>query len=58
MTFLIGGTFHGMVLGYSYEVYTSAVNPGNGSHELFVGYQMDINMVKKGKNKHKNVRIL
>lgn len=58
VTFLIGGTFHGMVLGYSYEVYTSAVNPGNGSHELFVGYQMDINMVKKGKNKHKNVRIL
>ena len=58
VTFLIGGTFHGLVLGYSYEVYTSAINPGNGCHELFVGYQMDINMAKKGKNKHKNVRIL
>lgn len=58
VTFLVGGRFHGVVLGYSYELYTSAINPGNGSHELFVGYQMDINMSKKGKNKHKSVRIL
>lgn len=57
-TFLVGGSFHGIVLGYSYEVYTSAINPGNGSHELFIGYQHDINLVKKGKNKHKSVRIL
>ena len=57
-TFLLGGIFHGVVVGYSYEIYTSAINPGNGSHELFVGYQTDINLVKKGKNKHKSVRIL
>ena len=55
---LVGGSFHGIVLGYSYEFYTSGLNPGNGSHELFVGYQQDINLVKKGKNKHKSVRIL
>lgn len=58
VSFLVGGSFHGIVLGYSYEVYTSAINPGNGSHELFVGYQTDINLVKKGRNKHKSVRIL
>lgn len=58
VTFLIGGSFHGIVIGYSYEVYTSAINPGNGSHELFIGYQTDINLVKKGRNKHKSVRIL
>lgn len=58
VTFLVGGSFHGMVLGYSYELYTSAINPGNGSHELFVGYQMDVNLAKKGRNKHKSVRIL
>lgn len=57
-TVLVGGSFHGIVLGYSYEIYTSAINPGNGSHELFIGYQHDINLVKKGKNKHKSVRIL
>ena len=58
VTGLIGGRFHGVVLGYSYEFYTSAISPGNGSHELFVGYQTDINLVKKGRNKHKSVRIL
>lgn len=58
VTFLVGGSFHGVVLGYSYELYTSAINPGNGSHGLFVGYQHDINLVKKGRNKHKSVRIL
>ena len=58
VTFMFGGSFHGIVIGYSYELYTSSINPGNGSHELFVGYQTDINLVKKGKNKHKSVRIL
>ena len=58
VTVLIGGDFHGINVGYSYEVYTSAVNPGNGSHELFVGYQTDLNLTKKGKNKHKSVRFL
>jgi len=31
---------------------------GNGCHELFVGYQMDLNFVKKGRNRHQSVRIL
>ena len=58
VTVLIGGDFHGIHLGYSYEVYTSAINIGNGSHELFVGYQTELNLFKKGKNLHKSVRIL
>jgi hypothetical protein len=39
-------------------VYTSAISLGNGSHELFVGYQTDLNIGKKGRNLHKSVRIL
>ncbi|MBO6296162.1 MAG: type IX secretion system membrane protein PorP/SprF [Prevotella sp.] len=58
VTAYIGGLFHGINIGYSYEMYTSAINPGNGSHELIIGYQTDINLVKKGKNKHKSVRHL
>lgn len=58
VTFLVGGSFHGVLVGYSYELYTSAISPGNGSHELFVGYQIDVNLVKKGKNKHQSTRIL
>ena len=58
VTVLVGGNVHGIVMGYSYEMYTSAINPGNGSHELFVGYQMDLNLTKKGRNLHKSVRVL
>lgn len=58
VTLLVGGNVHGIMLGYSYEYYTNGVGMINGSHELFIGYQMDINLVKKGKNKHQSVRIL
>ncbi len=58
VTALVGGSFHGVNIGYSYEMYTSAISLGNGSHELYVGYQTDINLVKKGRNKHRSVRIL
>lgn len=58
VTAYVGGCFHGVNIGYSYEAYTSAVSFGNGSHSLFIGYQTDINLTKKGRNKHKSVRIL
>ena len=58
VTFFLGGKIQGIELGYSYEFYTSGLSVGNGSHELFLGYQMDVELTKKGKNKHKSVRIL
>lgn len=58
VTFLVGGSFHGLVLGYSYEVYTSKLSAGNGTHELFLGYQTDLNLTKKGKGRHQSVRVL
>ena len=57
-TIQIGGDIRGIRVGYSYEIYTSAISIGNGSHELFVGYQTELNLYKKGKNLHKSVRIL
>ena len=47
-----------ITLGYSYEIFTNGVSIGNGSHELFVGYQTDVNLFKKGRNRHQSVRIL
>ncbi len=58
ITAYIGGKFHGVMLGYSYEYYTTALSIGNGSHELFVGYQTDIDFAKKGRNRHQSVRLL
>ena len=57
-TVLVGGSFHGVMLGYSYEAYTNGINLANGSHELFVGYKADIDLGKKGRNKHQSVRLL
>ena len=37
VTVQIGGDIRGIRVGYSYEIYTSAISIGNGSHELFVG---------------------
>lgn len=58
VTVLFGMSFQGILLAYGYEFYTNGINPGNGSHELSIGYQVDLNLAKKGKNLHKSVRIL
>lgn len=58
VTALVGGTFHGIELGYAFEWYTSALGAKSGSHELTVSYKTDLNLFKKGKNKHKSIRYL
>ena len=58
ITAYVGGKFHGVMLGYSYEYNTTVKSLGNGGHELFVGYQTDINFTKKGRNRHQSVRLL
>ena len=58
VTFLVGGVFHGVSLGYNYQMYTSGIGMINGSHELVIGYQGDLDLFKKGRNTHKSVRWL
>ena len=55
---LLGYNFHGINIGYSYEVYTGGIGMLNGTHEIIIGYQTDLNLGKKGKNLHKSVRLL
>jgi type IX secretion system PorP/SprF family membrane protein len=55
---LLGIDFHGVNLGYSYEMYTRGIGALNGTHELMLGYQTDLDLFKKGKNLHKSVRLL
>ncbi len=55
---LLGFDFHGINIGYSYEVYTGGVGALNGTHEILIGYQHDLDVFKKGKNLHKSVRLL
>ena len=55
---LIGGDFHGVRLGYCYEIYTSGIGALQGTHELSLGYTTDLNLFKKGRNRHQSVRLL
>ncbi len=57
-TFMIGGTFHGISIGYSYQMYTSGIGSTNGAHEIVLSYQIDLDLFKKGRNAHKSVRWL
>ncbi len=57
-TFMVGGDFHGATVGYSYQMFTSGIGMVNGSHELVVGYLTELDLFKKGRNKHKSVRWL
>ncbi len=58
VTFLAGGMFKGITVGYSFEMYTNGISVRNGSHELFVGYQMDVDLGKHGRNRHQTTRTL
>ena len=58
VTLQLGGDIRGIRVGYSYEVYTSAISFIHGSHELFIGYQTELDLFKKGRNLHKSVRFL
>ena len=55
---LLGGEINSISFGYAYELFTSGVGLIHGSHDLYVGYVMDLDLFKKGRNKHKSIRIL
>lgn len=58
VTGTIGGTFHGVNLSYSYEAFTSTLGVGAGQHEITLGYRLDLNFQKRGRNLHRSVRYL
>lgn len=53
-----GGDFHGILIGYCYELYTGGIGALQGTHEIHIGYSTDLNLFKKGKNRHQSVRLL
>ena len=55
---LLGFNFHGAKIGYSYEMYTGGIAVQNGTHELTVGYELDLSVIKRGRNFHQSVRWL
>jgi len=56
---MLGGKFKMIEAGYAYDFPISRiVKVSTGSHEIFIRYNMDLDLKKKGKYKHKSVRIL
>lgn len=55
----LGAEYKNFFLGYSYDYPLSAVSKASsGSHEVFVGYSLKLDLSDKNKNKHKNIRIM
>ena len=58
VTALVGGMYRDVLIGYAYEIYTGSLGYLNGSHDLMVKWQTEVDFFKKGKNVHKSVRYL
>ena len=58
VTFFAGLEFSNITLSYGYEMFTSGIGAQNGSHDIYIGYDIELNLAKKGKNKHNSIRIL
>lgn len=55
----VAAEFKNIFFGYSYDYATSAIaKASSGSHEIFAGYKMKIDMSDKNRNRHKNIRLL
>lgn len=56
---ILAAEFKNFFLGYSYDYPTSAIAKASyGSHEIFAGYSLKLDLSEKNKNKHKSIRIM
>ena len=56
---IIGAEFKNFFVGYAYDYPISAMNKAtHGSHELFLNYNVKLNMGERNRNKHKSIRIM
>jgi len=58
VTFLLGGKYKGVLVGYAYELFTQGVGYLNGSHDLLVSYSKEVDFFSRGRNAHKSIRYL
>ena len=58
VTLFLGLEIMNITASYGYELFTSGIGAENGSHDIFLGYQINLDIFKKEKNKHNSIRIL
>ena len=56
---LLGADWKNFHFGYSYDYATTAISKAStGSHEVFLQYNVKLDMGEKNRNKHKSIRIM
>lgn len=56
---LIGADYKNFFFGYSYDYATSAIRKASsGSHEVFLQYNVKLNLGESNRNRHKSIRIM
>lgn len=59
ITATVGAEFKNFYIGYSYDYALTAIRKAtSGSHELFVGYRLKLDLGEKNRHRHKSVRLL
>lgn len=59
MSLILGAEIKGFYIGYSYDYPVSdIVKASSGSHEVFVGYRLKLDLSEKNRHRHKSVRIM
>lgn len=59
ISLMAGAEFKNISVGYSFDYPLSNVSKGtSGSHEIFIGYKVKLDLREKNKNKHKSIRIM
>ncbi len=59
ISIMVGGEYKNFFLGYCYDYPISAISKASsGSHEIFLQYNVKLNLQDKNKNKHKSIRIM
>lgn len=55
----LGAQFKNFILGYSYDIPTSAIlKASSGSHEIVAGYRMKLDFSGRNRNKHRSIRLM
>jgi type IX secretion system PorP/SprF family membrane protein len=55
----LGAEIKNFYIGYSYDYATSAISKASsGSHEVFVGYSLKLDLGDKNRNRHKSIRLM
>lgn len=59
LTATVSAEIKNFYIGYSYDYALTAINKASsGSHEIFLGYKLKLDLSEKNKHRHKSVRIL